>query len=87
MTDSTNVTLPMTGTLLTAEQVAKITQAAQQEFPYDPVFQQIHFARKVLRLEAEQLKMDYFSYLKQLGDQQIQQRHLKVAEKLSIRIE
>jgi hypothetical protein len=79
MTDSTNVTLPLTGTLLPAEQVAKITPEAQQEFPYDPVFQQIHFARKVLRWEAEQLKMDYFNYIKQLGDQQIKQHHLKVA--------
>jgi hypothetical protein len=70
----TEKTLLTTGTFLTADQIEDFTQAAEQEFPEDPALQEIYIARQIMRLESEELGMDYFSYLKQLADKILEEQ-------------
>lgn len=58
--------VPIRGTFLTSAEVAKISQSVAQEFPEDPALQAVYIARGIMREEAEQVGIDYFSYLEQL---------------------
>lgn len=59
--------VPASGTFLTSEEVEEISQEVEQEFPYDPALQAVHIARGIMRKEAEQVGIDYFSYIEQLA--------------------
>jgi hypothetical protein len=72
----TEKTLLTTETFLTDDQIQDITQAMEKEFPEDPALQEIHIARRIMRLESEQLGMDYFSYLTQLANKVLEERPL-----------
>jgi len=61
--------LSLSETFLTQKELANIRQSVEQQFPYDPALQEVYIARKILKQEAEQLGLDYLSYIKQVAGQ------------------
>lgn len=46
----------------------KIKREVEKEFPFDPALQQVHMARKIISKEAEKMGMDFFDYIRSLGE-------------------
>lgn len=44
----------------------EIKRIVEKEFPEDPALQQIHIARKVIAIEAEQKGLSFIEYIKLL---------------------
>jgi len=61
--------LSLSETFLTPKEIATIRESVEQQFPYDSALQEVYIARKILRQEAEQLGLDYLSYIKQVAGQ------------------
>ncbi len=59
--------VPTSGTFLTTVEVEEISQAVENEFPYDPALQAIYVARGIMRKEAEQVGVDYPIYIRELA--------------------
>lgn len=59
--------VPTSGSFLTSTEVEEISQAVEKEFPYDPALQAIYVARGIMRKEAEQVGIDYPTYIRELA--------------------
>ena len=51
------------------EEMRKMKEEVEKEFPYDEALQQIHIARRVISKEAEKKGMGFFEYMKSLEKQ------------------
>jgi hypothetical protein len=51
------------------EEMEIIKREVEKEFPFDPALQQVHMARKIISKEAEKMGMDFFDYIRSLGEQ------------------
>ncbi len=67
MNQKTMADVPISGTFLLPAEIEAITQAVEHEIPTDPALQAIYIARRIMRKEAEQVGIDYPSYLSQLA--------------------
>ena len=52
--------------ILSNEDIEKIKNEIEVEFPNDIALQQIHIARKILAMEAELKGMKYLDYIKSI---------------------
>jgi hypothetical protein len=71
MKKRTMADVPVSGTFLTPEEVDNISQEVEKEIPTDPALQAIYIARRIMRREAEEVGLDYPSYLTQLGEKRM----------------
>ncbi len=67
MNQKTMADVPTRGTFLSPAEVEAITQAVENEIPTDPALQGIYIARRIMRREAEEVGIEYFSYVEQLA--------------------
>lgn len=67
MNQKTMADVPLSGTFLSPAEVEVITQEVEHEIPTDPALQVIYIARRIMRKEAEQIGIDYPTYLSQLS--------------------
>jgi hypothetical protein len=49
---------------ITKEDIEKIRQFMEKEFPHDPALQQVHISRKIIAREAELEGMSFLEYVK-----------------------
>jgi hypothetical protein len=49
---------------ITKEDIKKIKQIVEKEFPHDPALQQVHISRKIIAKEAELEGMSFLEYVK-----------------------
>jgi hypothetical protein len=49
---------------ITKEDIEKIRQIVEKEFPNDPALQQVHISRKIIAKEAELEGMSFLEYVK-----------------------
>jgi hypothetical protein len=49
---------------ITKEDVEKIKQIVEKDFPNDPALQQVHISRKIIAKEAELNGMTFLEYVK-----------------------
>lgn len=53
------------GAKLSENEIKRIQEIVQAEFPGDPALQQVHLARKVISKEAEKSGKSYLDYVRQ----------------------
>ena len=49
---------------ITKEDIEKIRQFMEKEFPHDPALQQVHISRKIIAREAELEGMSFLEYVR-----------------------
>ena len=49
---------------ITKEDIEKIRQFVDKEFPHDPALQQVHILRKIIAREAELEGMSFLEYIR-----------------------
>ena len=49
---------------ITKEDIEKIKQIVERDFPHDPALQQVHISRKIIAKEAELEGMSFLEYVK-----------------------
>ena len=49
---------------ITKEDIEKIRQIIEKEFPHDPALQQVHISRKIIAREAELEGMSFLEYIR-----------------------
>jgi hypothetical protein len=74
MNPKTMADVPTSGTFLLPAEIEAITQEVENEIPTDPALQAIYIARRIMRKEAEQIGIDYPSYLSQLTEKKMATR-------------
>jgi hypothetical protein len=53
--------------IISNEEMDKIKEEVEKEFPGDPALQQVHIARKIISKEAELEGMDFFEYIQSIS--------------------
>lgn len=71
MKKRTMAVVPTNGTFLSPEEIDNLSQAVEKEILTDPALQAIYIARRIMRREAEEIGLDYPSYLTPLGEKKM----------------